>query len=96
MKLNMNTKTKLEDFYENGVPVLLKNDFFKLLNKLKVTACISSPPSTLLKHIHTLPTWTRTLIQNYQDETLGPSLLAILQQKYNIIIASDGSKGKRE
>ena len=96
MKLNMDSKTEIEELYEDEVPVLLKKDCFKPLTKFKVSACISSSPSTLLKHINTLPIWTSTLNQNYQDELLGPSLLAILQQKFDIIIASDGSKSKRK
>ena len=91
----MDFKIEIEILYEDGFPVLLKNDCFKPLNKFKVTACISSPPSTLIKHINTLPKWIRTLIQNHQDEVLGPNLLAILQRKYDIIIASNGRKGEK-
>ena len=50
------------------------------------------PPPTLSKHIDKLPKWAKPLIQNYKDETLGPSLLEIIQNNYDIIIASDGSK----
>ena len=96
MQLNMDSKTELEDLYENGVPVLLKNDCCQPLSKFKVIAYISSPLSTLIKHINTLPKWTRTLIQNHQDELLGSILLAILQRKYDMIIASDGSKRERK
>ena len=71
----MDSKTKIEELHEDGVPVILKNYHFKLLNKFNVTSCISSPPPTLSKHINSLPRWTRTLIQNYRDERSGPSLL---------------------
>jgi len=54
MKINMNSQTKIEELQEDGIPVLLELDKFKPLNKFKVTACISSPPSTLSKHINTL------------------------------------------
>ena len=88
----MDSQTKIEEVQEDGIPVLLEIDKFKPLNKFKVTSCISSPPSTLPKHINTLPRWSRTLIQNYKDETLGPSLLELIQTKSDITIASDGSK----
>ena len=90
----MDSKTELENLYEDGIPVLLKNDCFKPHHQFKVTACISSPPSILIKHINTLPTWTRTLIQNHQDELSGPSLLELLQRKCDILIASDDSKSE--
>ena len=96
MKLNMDSKTEIEELYEDEVPVLLKKDCFKPLTKFKVSACISSSPSTLLKHINNLPIWTRTSIQNYQDETLSPTLLDILQHKCDIIITSDGSKSEEK
>ena len=96
MTINMDSKTKIEELHEDGVPVLLENYPFTLLNKFKVTSWISSSPPTLSKNINTLPRWTRTLIQNYRDETSGPSLLEILQNKYDIIIASDWSKSERK
>ena len=91
----MDSKTKIEELHEDGVPVILENYYFKLLNKFKVISCISSPPPTLYKHINTLPMWTRTLIQNYRNETLGPSILEIIQNKCDIIIASDGNKSEQ-
>ena len=53
--INIDSKTKIEELYEDGVPVILKNYHFKLLNKFKVISFISSPPPTLSKHINTLP-----------------------------------------
>ena len=55
MTINMDSKTKIEGLHKNGVPVILENHHFKLLNKFKVTSCISFPPPTLSKHINTLP-----------------------------------------
>ena len=75
MKLNMDSQTKIEELQEDEIPVLIELDKFKPLLKFKVTACIYSPPSTLSKHINTLPNWSRILIQNYKEENLGPSLL---------------------
>ena len=92
MTINMDSQTKIEELQEDGIPVLLVSDTFKPLHKFKVTSCIFTPPSTLPKHINTLPRWSRTLIQNYRDEVLGPSLLELIQTKSEIIIASDGSK----
>ena len=62
MQINMDSKTELEYLYEDRIPVLLKNHCFRPHHQFKVTACISSSPSTLIKHINALPTWTRTLI----------------------------------
>ena len=92
MTINMDSQTKIEELQEDRIHVLLESDNFKPLKKIKVTSCIFSPPSTLLKDINTLPRWSQTLIQNYRDEALGPSLLEIIQMKREIIIASDGSK----
>ena len=78
MTINMDSKTTIEELHEDGVPVILENYHFKLVNKFKVTSCISSSPPTLSKHINTLPRWTRTLIKNYRDVTSGPSLLEII------------------
>ena len=75
MMINMDSKTTIDELHEDGVPVILEKYLFKLLNKFKVTFCILSPPPTLSKHINNLPKWAKTLIQNYKDETLGPSLL---------------------
>ena len=94
MQLNIDSKTELDDLYEDEITVLLRKNCFQPLNKFKTTACISSPPSTLIKHINTLTIWTRNLIQNHQHECLGPSLLEILQRKCDIIIANDGSKSE--
>ena len=54
------------------------------------------PPPTLFKYINILPLWKRSLINNYKDEISGPILLYLLQQKCNILIASDGSKSERK
>ena len=95
MIINMNPKT-IEELHEDEFPVILENYHFKLLKKFRVTSCISSPPPILSKHINTLPRWTKTLIQNYRDETSGPSLLKIIQNKCDIIIVSDGSKSEHK
>ena len=92
----MDSKTKIEELHEEVVTVILENYHFKLLNKFKITSCISSPPPTLSKHIDTLPRWTKTLIQNYRDEKSGSSLLKIIQNNCDIIIASDGSKSEHK
>ena len=92
MMINMDSKTTIDELHEDGVPVILETYIFKLLNKFKVISCILFPPPTLSKHINNLPKWARTLIQNYKDETLGPSLLELIQNHCDIIIASDGSK----
>ena len=92
----MDSQTKIEKLQEDGIPVLLEIDNFKPFNKLKVTSCILSPLSTLPKHINTLPRWSHTLIRNYRDEALGPSLLKLIQTKSEITIASNGSKSNSE
>ena len=94
MTINMDSQTKIEELQEDGIPVLLVSDTFKPLHKFKVTSCIITPPSTLPKHINALPRWSRTLIQNYRDEVLGPSLIELIQNRSEIIIASDGSKSE--
>ena len=96
MMINMDSKTTIDELHEDGVPVILETYLFKLLNKFKVTICILSPPPTLSKHIDKLPKWAKTLIQNYKDETLGPSLLELIQNNCDIIIASDGSKSDQK
>ena len=55
MKVNFDSKTDIEELYENGVPVLLDSDCFTPFNKFKVIACITSPPPTLFKYISVLP-----------------------------------------
>ena len=92
MTINMDSKITTNELHENGIPVILENYLFKPLIKFKVTSCILSPPPILSKYINTLLRWTKTLIQNYTDETSGPSLLKLIQNKCDIIIASDGSK----
>ena len=47
MIINIDSKAKIEELHEDGVPVILKNYHFKLLNKFKVTSCISSSSPTL-------------------------------------------------
>ena len=96
MKVNIDSKTEIEEICEDWVSVLLESDCFKPFNKFKVTACIKSPPPTLFKHINILPLWKRTLIQNYKNEISGTILLYLLQHKCDIIIASDGSKSERK
>ena len=91
MKVNFDSKTGIEELFEGGVPVLLESYCFTPFNKLKVTVCITSPPTTLSKHISILPMWKRILIQNYKDEISGPILLDFIQQKCDILITSDGS-----
>ena len=90
----MDSQTKIEEVQEDRIPILFVSDTFKPLHKFKVISCIFIPPSTLPKHINTLPRWSRTLIQNYRDEVLGPSLLELIQTKSEISIASDGSKSE--
>ena len=73
MKLNLDSKTKIKVIYEDGMPVQLDNDRFTIYHKFKATACITSPPSTLSKHISILPEWKRTLIgkttkKKHQDQ----------------------------
>ena len=92
MMINMDSRTTIDEVHKDGVPVILVKYLFKLLHKFKVTFCILSPPPTLSKHIINLPKWAKTLIQNYKDKTLGPSLLELIQNICDIIIASDGSK----
>ena len=95
MMINMDSKTIIDEVNEDGIPVILKQFLFKPFNKFKVTSCILFPPTTLSRHINNLPKWARTLVQNYKDGT-GPSLLEIIQDNRDIIIASDGSKSNHK
>ena len=38
MTINMDSKTKIEELHEDGVPVLFENYHFALLNQFKVTS----------------------------------------------------------
>ena len=46
MKVNIYSKTEIEELYEDGVPVLLESDYFKPFNKLR------SPPVSHPYHQH--------------------------------------------
>ena len=94
MKLNLDLKAKIEEMYENRIPVRVENDCFTTYIIFKVTTCITSPQSNLTKHISILPEWNPTLSINYKDKTSGLTLIEVIQLNQELIIASDGSKIK--
>ena len=47
---------------------------------------------SLKRHIHNLPEWKRLLIQNAKEINTEESLIALIQNKREIIITPDGSK----
>ena len=47
---------------------------------------------SLKRHIDSLPEWKRLLIQSTKELDAKESLIELIQNKKDIIIASDGSK----
>ena len=69
---------------------LNNNSFYIMRNTNQPT--ITTPPLSLIDYIESKPPWHRRLIENFKDNTNASTLFQYLILKYELKIASNGSK----
>ena len=94
--LNLDSKDICSTLHQESIPISFTRGNYFFLHK-EFAHFTPSPINlkSLQPHITTLPNWRRSLIKNYNENKVNSSLVAAIQLKQKLIIASDGIKSKK-
>ena len=94
--LNLDSKDICSTLHQDSIPISFTRGNYFFLHK-EFSHFTPSPINlkSLQPHITTLPNWKRSLIKKYNENKVNSSLVAAIQLKQNLIIASDGIKSKK-
>ena len=92
LQYNMDSQIKTTVIPQSITGTKKRDDNFQCYPQHDIESAPSNISMSLKRHINNLPEWKRLLIQNAKEINTEESLIALIQNKREIIITPDGSK----